>query len=120
MASAAVQQSSGAHTTTFEPLTTVQSGITKHDVHTTLNYHKPNPDGTPPAPSYVGKPETYQRPTEPVDVTVHDIRGEADKYTLDGAGFQLYNFPSTEKDFLDDEKIKAEYYPETERLLKEA
>lgn len=51
MASAAVQQSGGAHTTTFEPLTTVQSGVTKHHVHTKLNYYKPNADGSPPAPA---------------------------------------------------------------------
>jgi hypothetical protein len=55
-----------------------------------------------------------------VDVTVHDIRGETDKYTLDQQGFQIYTFPSAEKDFADDEKIKAEYYPEVESLLKEA
>jgi hypothetical protein len=69
---------------------------------------------------YVGKPETYERPVNPTNVTVTDIRGDVDKYTLDGQGFQIYNFASAEKDFLDDEKIKAEYYPETERLLKEA
>lgn len=120
MASAAVEQSTGAHTTTFEPLTTVQTGVTKHHVRTILNYHKPNADGSPPHPTYVGKPETYERPIDPVEVTVHDIRGEAEKYSLDGNGFQLYNFPSTEKDFLDEERIKAEYYLETERLLKEA
>jgi hypothetical protein len=137
MASAAVQQSAGAHTTTFEPLTTVQSGVTKHHVHTKLNYYKPNADGSPPAPAvrthsvfmcwlsltlrqYIGKPETYERPVNPVDVQVYDIRGETDKYTLDKQGFQIYNFPSAEKDFQDDDKIKAEYYPEVERLLKEA
>jgi hypothetical protein len=120
MASAAVDQSTGGHTTTFEPLTTVQTGVTKHHVRTILNYHKPNEDGSPPHATYVGKPETYERPVDPVEVTINDIRGETDKYNLDSNGFQLYNFPSAEKDFLDDDKIKAEYYPETERLLKEA
>ncbi|KPI42179.1 uncharacterized protein AB675_5458 [Cyphellophora attinorum] len=120
MASAAVDQSAGGHTTTFEPLTTVQTGVTKHHVRTILNYHKPNEDGSPPHATYVGRPETYERPVDPVEVTINDIRGETDKYNLDSNGFQLYNFPSAEKDFLDDDKIKAEYYPETERLLKEA
>jgi hypothetical protein len=120
MASAAVQNFTGGHTTSFEPLNTVQSGVSKHNVFTKLNYYKPNEDGSPPAPAYIGKPETYERPVNPVDVTVNDIKGETDKYTLDRNGFQIYTFPSAEKDFLDDEKIKAEYYPETERLLKEA
>lgn len=120
MAPAIIQQQPSGNVTTFEPLTTVQSGPVKHHVHTKLNYFKPNEDGSPPAPAYVGKPESYERPVDPVDVVVHDIKDEANKYTLDGTGFQIYNFPSSEKEFIDEEKIKAEYYPETERLLKEA
>lgn len=53
-------------------------------------------------------------------MTVYDIRGETDKYSLDRQGFQIYTYPSAEKDFVDDDKIKVEYYPEVERLLKEA
>ena len=53
-------------------------------------------------------------------MTVHDIAGDEDKYTLDSHGFQIYKHDSTEKDFVDDEKIKAEYYSETEQLLKDA
>ena len=123
MASAAVQQRSG-HSTAFEPLATTTapapSGSTKNHVQTKLNYYKEAEDGSPPAPSYIGKPETYERPSLPLDVTVHDIKGETDKYTLDGNGFQIYPHTSSEKDFVDDEKIKAEYYPETEQLLKDA
>jgi hypothetical protein len=66
------------------------------------------------------KPDTYERPSEALDVTVRDIAGEEDKYTLDSHGFQIYNHLSNEKEFRDDEKIKAEYYPETEQLLKDA
>ena len=121
MASAAVQQPSG-HSTTFEPLSvnTKASSSTKHDVSTTLNYYKDPGDGSEPAPAYVGKAETFERPTEQLDVVVHDIRGEEEKYTLDGAGFQIFPHKSAEKDFLDEEKIKAEYYPEVEQLLKDA
>jgi hypothetical protein len=52
-------------------------------------------------------------------VIVKDISGEESKYTLDSHGFQIYRHASKEKEFVDDEKIKAEYYPETEQLLKE-
>jgi len=119
MASATIQPQSG-HSTTFEPLTTVPTGSTKHHVQTQLNYYKEAEDGSPPEPTYVGRPETYERPSEPLDVTVNDIRGEVEKYTLDNNGFQIYNHTSTEKDFLDDDKIKADYYAETEQLLKDA
>ncbi|MCJ1466764.1 hypothetical protein MMC07_005384 [Pseudocyphellaria aurata] len=91
-----------------------------HDVNTTLNYYKDPPDGGPPPPNIVNKPETYDRPVDTRPVLVHDIRGTEDQYTLDTKGFQIYNHQSVEKDFVDDEQIKRVYYPETERLLKEA
>ena len=53
-------------------------------------------------------------------MVVHDISGDEDRYDLDSHGFQMYDHESKEKDFLDDDKIKAEYYPETEQLLKDA
>ncbi|EOO00962.1 putative 7alpha-cephem-methoxylase p8 chain related protein [Phaeoacremonium minimum UCRPA7] len=66
------------------------------------------------------QPETYDRPFVPQNVIVTDITGDEDKYGLDSHGFKIYKHESSEKDFLDDEKIKAEYYPETEQLLKDA
>jgi len=93
---------------------------TKHNVPTTLNYYKDPGDGSEPKPSYVGKPETYERPSEPLDTVVTDIRGDEEKYSLDKNGFEIYRHTSIEKDFDDDEKIKREYYPETEQLLKDA
>lgn len=121
MASVAVQ-TPGGHSTSFEPLTAQQnnkqSNAGKHDVETTLNYYKDT--GKPPTPSYVGKPESYERPSDPVQIKVKDIRGEENEYSLDKYGFQIYPHVSREKDFLDDEKIKREYYPEVEQLLKDA
>jgi hypothetical protein len=126
MASAAVQQPLG-HSTSFAPITTQTHDTTSsilaqkpHDVKTTLNYYKDPGDGSEPQPTYVGKPETYERPTEPLEVTIHDIRGEEGRYTLDGTGFQIHRHVSAEKDFLEDEKIRREYYAETEQLLKDA
>jgi len=125
MASAATQGPSG-HLTSFEPLETkVQTKSTSqatepHHVHTALNYYKDPGDGSEPAPYYVGKPETYERPSESLSVTVHDIRGQEQNFTLNKNGFQVYNHKSVEKDFVDDDQIKAIYYPETEQLLKDA
>jgi len=127
MASAAVQHP-GGHSTSFEPLTTELKGSSaprpqaeeKHHVQTKLNYYKDPGDGSEPAPNYVGRPESYERPTEPLDVTVHDIRGEEGNYSLDKNGFEIYPHRSVEKDFVDDDQIKAQYYPEVEQLLKDA
>ena len=127
MASAAIQQSAQGHSTTFEPLHAKTEVVTSapkskevHDVPTQLNYYKDPGDGSEPAPTYVGKPETYERPFEPLDVVVQDIRGREDQFTLDKNGFQIYRHESQEKDFTDDDQIKAVYYPETEQLLKDA
>ena len=126
MATAAVQTPSSSHGAAFQtaPTASLDTSSKKtgaHDVHTTLNYYKEPADGSPPAPTYVGKPETYNnRPVETVDVSVTDISGNVDDYTLDGNGFQIYQHVSGEKEFVDDEKIKREYYPETEQLLKDA
>ena len=125
MAYSAVQKSHG-HPTTFEPpdnKTQIATSVTTfqpHHVSTTLNYYKDPGDGSEPQPSYVGKPETYERPSETLEVTVHDIRAQETQYSLDKNGFQIYRHSSTEKDFLDEEQIKAVYYPETEQLLKDA
>jgi hypothetical protein len=59
------------------------------------------------------------RPPAPQNVIIHDIAGDEDKYGLDSHGFQFVKHKSKEKDFVDDAKIKAEYYPEVEQLLKD-
>ena len=46
-----------------------------------------------------------------------DITGSVNNYTLDSHGFQLFAHASEERDFLDDERIKAIYYPEVEKLV---
>ncbi|KAK1750128.1 amino acid permease-domain-containing protein [Echria macrotheca] len=92
----------------------------KHHVNTVLNYYLEAEDGSPPPPTYVDQPQTYFRPTKPLNVTVHDVTGDEANYNLDNHGFQIYKHESREKEFVDDEKIKAEYYPETEQLLKDA
>lgn len=90
------------------------------DVLADFNYYKDPGDGSPPAPSYVGKPETYERPAETRAMTVHDVRGEEDKYTLDTTGFQIYRHASRETAFADEAEIKSVYYPEIEDILKSA
>lgn len=131
MASAAVQHSLGSehfgassdhygqHTTILSS-TPKTSSYQPREVTTIFNYFKDNEDGSPPHPSYVGKPETYYRPTVPRQVTVQDIRGSEDKFTLDTTGFQIVKHGSEEKAFDDDEHIERVYYPEIEDILKKA
>lgn len=91
---------------------------TPHDIQAVLNYYLDPEDGSPPEPNYVTKPSSYDRPVHAVHVTVHDIRGSEDQYTLDTSGFQVVNHVSKEKDFVNEEKIKSDYYKEVEELLK--
>ena len=93
---------------------------TRKDVTAELHFHKDNEDGSPPAPTYVDNPKSYYRPVETHNVTIGDIRGREDEFSIDKQGFQIYPHVSQEKDFLDEEHIKSVYYPETEQLLKDA
>jgi hypothetical protein len=121
MATAAIISPSS--TLAYTPQTVQLSSASNHngpqDVQTVLNYFKPNEDGSPPHPTYTDRPETYNRPVETHPVTVRDIRGRERDFTLDGNGFQVHRHTASEKDFLDDDKIKSGYYTETEQLLKE-
>jgi hypothetical protein len=90
-----------------------------HDVTTQLFYYKDPGDGSKPPPNIVGKVDTYERPSESLTHTVKDIRGNESQYALDTHGFQIHVQESQEKDFLDDEQIKAVYYPEVDQLLKD-
>lgn len=94
----------------------------KHDdrrVKAALNYYQPNADGSPPHPTYVDRPETYERPVETHDVLIQDITGSEEQYRLDDQGFQVHAHSATEKAFVEDDQIKASYYPEVEQLLKD-
>lgn len=119
MSSGAVQLSHGHNSVSTEK-PTVQLTEGPHHVQTTLNFFKENEDGSPPSPNFANRPETYNKPTVPLAVTIHDLSGHELDYTLDKNGFQFYYHESKEKDFLEEEKIKKEYYPETEQLLKDA
>jgi len=87
------------------------------DVQTTLNYYTPL-DSQPPyrhAPPHIARNNTG---LDSRAVVIHDARGKEDDLGLDISGFQFVNYPSVEKDFIDEGKIKTEYYAEVEEILK--
>ncbi|KAK4156611.1 hypothetical protein C8A00DRAFT_40918 [Chaetomidium leptoderma] len=91
-----------------------------HDIATTINYYNDPGDGTPPTPVYVGSTQvTNERPMIPVTVTVTDVSGREDQFTLDTHGFQYHTRPSAEEGFYDEHTIRTNYYPECEQLLKD-
>ena len=53
------------------------------------------------------------------EAEVENLRGKEDSVSLDTAGFQFYVRPSEFVDFDNDEKIKTEYYSESEKIIKE-
>jgi hypothetical protein len=54
------------------------------------------------------------------EVLVHDGRAVADRLSLDHEGFALLRGGTAVTDFYDEAQIAAVYYPECERLMKEA
>lgn len=116
-----IQPSSHSHN--HAPSTTRNhNSIPSGDVTATLNYFKPPTDGSAPF-NYVETPPKGepQRNFEDqnYEVNIHDIRGEESNYTLDKDAFMVVSNlpPSVEKDFLDDDSVKKNYYPEVEKLL---
>ncbi|KAI3547167.1 hypothetical protein CSPX01_03999 [Colletotrichum filicis] len=95
-----------------------ESNQRRKGVEATLNYHKDNEDGSPPHPTYVDRPETYDRPFESHSVTISDLTGDEEEFSLDINGFQIHHSWSTEKQFQDDDQIRSSYYAEVEELLK--
>ena len=53
-------------------------------------------------------------------VPIHDARPVADRVSLDANGFALVNHRSAVRDFFDDEEVRRVYYPEVERVVKQA
>ncbi|KAI0803907.1 hypothetical protein GGR55DRAFT_699832 [Xylaria sp. FL0064] len=120
MASADVQAPRSSLPAFFaEGLQATAGSASPSEVETVLNFFKDNEDGSPPEPNYVDKPQSYERPVEPHNVKITNIAGREAEFTLDKQGFQIHRHVAQEKDFTDDEHIKAVYYPETEQLLKD-
>lgn len=96
--------------------------IPRGQVEASLTFYAPPADGSAPF-NYVEKPPEGQPQRNYTEddhtVTVHDIRGHESEYDFNVNGFGvIQNVPaSAEKDFTDDESIKAHYYPEVEKLL---
>ncbi|KAK4501078.1 hypothetical protein PRZ48_006884 [Zasmidium cellare] len=90
---------------------------TGRHVSTTVNYFLETPEKVNDA-FYLGTVGERRRKHDTAEVTVEDIRGREGDFSLDVQGFQLVSNVSSEKAFADDGKIKAEYYPECETLLK--
>ena len=53
-------------------------------------------------------------------ITIYNARPVAEQFDLDRQGFELWDYPTAVKDFFDDEEILNVYYPEMEKLVKEA
>jgi len=56
---------------------------------------------------------------DPHDMRIEDARGRQAEFTLDRNGFQLVKAPTEVRDFYDRAHVKAVYYPEVERLLRD-
>ncbi|KAL1610085.1 hypothetical protein SLS60_001750 [Paraconiothyrium brasiliense] len=96
--------------------------IPRGPVKAVLSFYKAPEDGS--------KPHNYVEPLPGVpqrnfgeslqDVTLGDLRGQEQKFSLDNNAFEtVQNVPSEEYEFQDDEQIKKVYYPEVEKLLLE-
>jgi hypothetical protein len=66
-----------------------------------------------------GEPQSTVVP-EPHAVPIYDARSIVDSISLDREGFALVRQRSAVKDFYNDDEVRSTYYPEAERLIKQA
>lgn len=97
--------------------------IPRGPVTASLSFYEPPADGSKPH-NYVEKqPEGVPQRNFGEswnEVTIQDLRGQENKFTLDNNAFAvLSNVPSEEYEFKSDERIRQVYYPEVEKLLLE-
>lgn len=88
-----------------------------------LKFYDPPEDGSKPW-NYVNEPKdgTPKRNFGDADtaVTITDIRGQELRYNIDDNAFQtLKTTPSAEKDFISEDSIRDNYFPEVEQILLE-
>ena len=98
--------------------------VSKMSTAAHLTYAIPPPDGSRAYTRMDFDPDTasdqLRNWTEDIrKVAIEDVRGKEDEYTLDSTGFQFYRRPAKHTRFLDEEEIRAEYYPESIELIKE-
>ncbi|KAM4060006.1 7alpha-cephem-methoxylase P8 chain related protein [Hirsutella rhossiliensis] len=105
------------------------SRVPRGDVTASLNYYNPPADKAAIPFNYVDTPPAGEPTRNFSDAThdtrIHDLRaapGLGADFSLDRDAFQLLSRvpPSSEPDFVDDDSIRRNYYPEVERLLLDA
>ncbi|KAG1767097.1 hypothetical protein EDD22DRAFT_1048903 [Suillus occidentalis] len=92
------------------------------DTISTLNYYLAPLDGSRPfininADSTTGKP-VRNWVEDKNEMQIEDVRGKAELYELDNAGFQYGREAAKHTSFLNDDDIEREYYPESIDLIK--
>ncbi|KAH7128851.1 hypothetical protein EDB81DRAFT_845870 [Dactylonectria macrodidyma] len=98
------------------------STIPRGDITAGINFYLPPQNSAQPF-DYVDQPPPGKPQRNYADIVqevlIHDIHGHESDFTLDHDAFQiLHGMPaSTEEEFIDDDSIKKNYYPEIEKLL---
>jgi hypothetical protein len=102
-------------------LSTSVNGVTAQ-----IKYSLPPTDGSQARSKTVEDPVTGKREKnyeveEHEGVPIENIRGKENLYNLDTAGFQFHRRPTklSTSDFLDENKVKGDYYTESIELIKE-
>ncbi|TFK23986.1 hypothetical protein FA15DRAFT_704949, partial [Coprinopsis marcescibilis] len=93
-------------------------------VTTSLNYYVPPKEGERYFYNIQPNPVTGEREAhfklKGSVVEIENLRGKAESVDLDTAGFRFLHQPAKHTSFKNDEEIKAEYYPESIELIKQA
>ncbi len=97
------------------------AGVVDGDVRASLTFIV-RQNGTPYflSSALTGGPPEYRFRTEARTVTIHDVRSEADRLSVEREGFQLVRHRTAVDDLYDDEAVNGPYSREVEALLGQA
>ncbi|KAI5856234.1 hypothetical protein BZA05DRAFT_462140 [Tricharina praecox] len=90
------------------------------DVVANLNFYTPPADGSRPYNIIGSESITKNYGSEPLPVTIHDLRGNESSLSLDKEAFSFHTIPTSLKynDFADDQKIETVYYSEIKDIVR--
>ncbi|PNY24120.1 Uncharacterized protein TCAP_05931 [Tolypocladium capitatum] len=104
----------------------ISSAVPRGDVTASLNYYNPPADQSATPFNFVDTPPPGQPQRNYSDAAhdtrIRDLRGRDADFSLDRDAFQVLSGlpPSLEPEFVDEDSIARNYYPEVERLLLDA
>lgn len=90
----------------------------KKDIEAVISYWLDPGDGSLPDPENDAEIFLGHHDEENRIMHIRDMRGAETSFSLDTNGFEVHTIPKKERDFMDEEIVRTEYFIEISDLIK--